>query len=1135
MKIGTPTFRGMAPRISPRLLPDVAAQQATNARLLTGDLEAWKRPAEVEQLANPDVVRSIFKFDDIILSYAEEVEFARGAVLDDDADPRVYITGLDAPRFTTYSLATGSAAPPYPADTRLLGVPAPDTAPAVTVNVAAPAESNITLTNPGAEAGNTSGWTITAGALVAYENGDIPGQNAQAGTWFFGSSAVAATAAYQSVALETLGVVTGQGLRLAWYQARGANSSTAGMEIEFYNQGGALLSSVAADQVAPAALNTWEQRTLETQVPDGAVTARLVQRFTRVGAGDLDAYIDSVTLSAIDYTNSFDGSSFGGWTVSANRGTNDSDQHRIVQIDSTVGWPAPSFYMRCDELVPYFYRDFSTDRSPSITVQFDFQEDRTRTNGGLHVLLYGSRSGAGQSIFFSTWGGLRLYGHPDWNHIGATVQQLATPGFVTDRRYTVTLSSQLVSSTQATVTISVLDTVTGSLVVDQVTATVSVDGEYLGFKGGPGDLHNVWNIDNLAVTIAAPDPADDAEPVYTSYVYTFINEFGEESAPSDPSDTVQRNDNATTIITTPTTVPTGTSADYGIVSKRIYRSVTGALGSIFRFVAEIPLEQDDYTDQVVDAQLGEELESTDWDVPPTDLRYILALPNGIMVGASGNRLCFSVQNRPHAWPVGYRLAVDSPITGLGNADTTVVVGTQTFVYTASGNSPDSYSMSKPVAPHACKSARGVAFVTGLGVVFPGPDGLMAVTGPTEVRNVTEGIYTREQWQALQPDTILGVSHDDVYFFFVGQPPQPNTIFEDTFDGVEDTQIQSHTPNIAPTGFAWTQDNAPSSYVILDGAGAAMSNVAILDASADSDGSSPALSIPIEFPFEIELHADREVETVGVFERAEFSLRGPGDDQFISVSIFSNEVYAYAARVEVENVLSETAGLTGDQVHTVRAVISATSVAFYADGVLIGTYPHTLAMTTGTRIFLYVAAESTMRYRARYAAIRNGVSPAQDVAGYLLDLRQTGGGLVQLGMHASAVCNDLVDDSLLMVLDQYEEPETDLLPPQSGVISPDARTVYEWAAAQQAMRALWKGKLWQFAPKAWRWMRVLADSFDELQANVYADGVLLYQRLITSNAAFRLPLRQDYRRLEVELVGTDTVQSVEVADSVEEFT
>ena len=85
--------------------------------------------------------------------------------------------------------------------------------------------------------------------------------------------------------------------------------------------------------------------------------------------------------------------------------------------------------------------------------------------------------------------------------------------------------------------------------------------------------------------------------------------------------------------------------------------------------------------------------------------------------------------------------------------------------TASGNAPDAYSMSKPGSPHACTSRRSLGYLTGVGVVFAGPDGIMVSAGATRVENMTAAIFTREQWQALDPTSILGVAHDETYYFF----------------------------------------------------------------------------------------------------------------------------------------------------------------------------------------------------------------------------------------------------------------------------------------------------------------------------------------------------------------------------------
>ena len=143
-----------------------------------------------------------------------------------------------------------------------------------------------------------------------------------------------------------------------------------------------------------------------------------------------------------------------------------------------------------------------------------------------------------------------------------------------------------------------------------------------------------------------------------------------------------------------------------------------------------------------------------------------------MVGFRRNQLCFSAQNRPHAWPVRYRLNTDTDIVGIGNIDATVVIGTQSFPYVASGNDPAAYSMAKFEVPQACVSKRSFAYLTGIGVVFASPDGLIAVSGVGQVRNLTESIFTREQWQALEPESIVAVAHDDVYHFYYGTDTGP---------------------------------------------------------------------------------------------------------------------------------------------------------------------------------------------------------------------------------------------------------------------------------------------------------------------------------------------------------------------------
>src|SRR6185295_17626262 len=127
------SFRGEAPRVTPRALPDNAATDAMNARLLTGDLTAWKQFEFTYALANYPVVETIYRLNGAWLSWDTDVDVARG-IIPGDTTFRTYLTGLDAPRFTNYAMAT-SGAQPYPTTTRLLGVPAPDSVPTLAIGV----------------------------------------------------------------------------------------------------------------------------------------------------------------------------------------------------------------------------------------------------------------------------------------------------------------------------------------------------------------------------------------------------------------------------------------------------------------------------------------------------------------------------------------------------------------------------------------------------------------------------------------------------------------------------------------------------------------------------------------------------------------------------------------------------------------------------------------------------------------------------------------------------------------------------------------------------------------------------------------------------------------------------------------
>jgi len=248
-----------------------------------------------------------------------------------------------------------------------------------------------------------------------------------------------------------------------------------------------------------------------------------------------------------------------------------------------------------------------------------------------------------------------------------------------------------------------------------------------------------------------------------AYVYTYISTFGtvkEESAPS-PATTISTVEpNATVTVSGFTAAPT---TGYNITHRRIYRTVTGATTTTYLFVAEIPVATTSYADTKLIAELGSELPSLYWNPPPSDLKGLVAMPNGILAGFKGNQVWFSEPYYPHAWPEGYMMTVDYPIVGLGVYQTTLVVLTTRFPYLISGVSPTSMSQQKLPIPHPCMSKRSIASDQ-YGVLYASPSGLVSLgSGTQDV--VTVPLYTHYEWTDLNPASMIGMIYNNLYMGF----------------------------------------------------------------------------------------------------------------------------------------------------------------------------------------------------------------------------------------------------------------------------------------------------------------------------------------------------------------------------------
>lgn len=244
------------------------------------------------------------------------------------------------------------------------------------------------------------------------------------------------------------------------------------------------------------------------------------------------------------------------------------------------------------------------------------------------------------------------------------------------------------------------------------------------------------------------------------YVYTYLTDHGEESAPSPVSARVTCKPGALFNITNLSAVPSGS---YGITMIRIYRTKAGTSGNAeFYFLREIVAALTSTDD--ARALGADTLPSTYWAMPPSDLRGLTPLWNGMMAGITGKAVRYCEPFKPYAWPVAYvTLCTDTPVA-LATFGKNVLILTTGAPRLAYGSAPEAMD-DEPVAfIAACVAATGVVSFKH-GACWPTADGLAYAGSGAAPRIITEGLMLREDWQAINPSTIVAGQYAGRYMGF----------------------------------------------------------------------------------------------------------------------------------------------------------------------------------------------------------------------------------------------------------------------------------------------------------------------------------------------------------------------------------
>lgn len=294
------------------------------------------------------------------------------------------------------------------------------------------------------------------------------------------------------------------------------------------------------------------------------------------------------------------------------------------------------------------------------------------------------------------------------------------------------------------------------------------------------------------------------------FAYTYVTEFDEESVPSIPSAPVLWYPDLE-IEVAEFTFP---QIDRRINRVRIYRSETSLSGvTDLYFVQEITLINPHTIEMSVPGgkftylqenhPIAEILPSNDYDPPEDDLEGLVAMPNGMMAAFRGRELVFSEPYIPHAWPVRYRLTVDSAIMGLVPMGSALAIITADKPYVAQGLHPSSMIMEKIDQSMPCVS-KGSVVDLGYGAAYASHRGIVSIQPGGGATVISEALFSREQWRMFRPSTIVATAYEGRYLFSY----QDSTDDDEVRTGLLDLTGQiPFFSNVGMAAKAWFEDAA----------------------------------------------------------------------------------------------------------------------------------------------------------------------------------------------------------------------------------------------------------------------------------------------------------------------------------------
>jgi len=723
-------FRGMRPILDPKLLDSSEAQEAKDVRLFSGNIEPVESNTTVTALKTVSgTVQTIFRARDNVnealnwFEFTADVDIARSPITQDTYG-RTYWTGEDYPRYAPESVAFAAGSSAYPRNSYRLGIPKPIVTPLVTgvpVTESDTVERTYALTYTNTDGSKESAPSEEVKVKALSANVDSGVVLATAFTYESGTSYKVTCSASHNLAVKDYIGITGStetGWNDTWEVASIVDSKIFTIK-----------NTQAFPALPPAGTYTVKRRyppkvKLFSLPTDNNGNLDIVnKRIYRKVSGTF-RLVDTIPLSDAEYI----------------------DLHTDAELASGSALSGNVENRPTRPITP-----------PVAVIPFT---DTTVTSGAVtvaHVYAIAFVTAASVEGTLSKSSGV-VKVIDGVTSVNITHNEVVASDVTKKRIYrqTVTYSG--------TGTYTVVDSAYRLVIevpVSQSSYTDTASDASISGNAAPAVQNGIDEPPGGAVAAFGAVASLPAKVTAESrvYVYTYVSEYGEEGPPSDPSTLIDVNPNEGVLVVT-SGAPTG---NYNITKKYIYRTSSGSNTTDYQFVAEVPIATVNYTDYKKQADLGEIMPSLDWEPPPTNLKGLKVMANGIFTAFSGRDVCFSEPFMPHAWSSKNFLPVDATIVGLGTFGQSVAVLTDSFPYIATGIDPSAMTLVKTSFQQACVSKRSIADA-GDSVIYASPDGLAQI-GLGGVSLLTAKMLSQKQWQEYNPSSIHAYIHEGRYYAF----------------------------------------------------------------------------------------------------------------------------------------------------------------------------------------------------------------------------------------------------------------------------------------------------------------------------------------------------------------------------------